>query len=116
MAGQVSKREGLAAGMSALQQEPGDRGVIGTIKEVLKQRIGADRFGLWFGERVHFVLDSSTLTLLVDGEFALERLRGKYLRAVESAAAEVLQQMVPVRLQLATSGDGALVSTAASIQ
>jgi len=91
--------------MSALHQEPDDRGVIGTIKEVLKQRIGADRFGLWFGERVHFVLEPSSLILLVDGEFALERLRGNYLRAVESVAAEVLQRMVPVRLQLAVADD-----------
>ena len=98
--------------MSALHQGPDDRGVIGTIKEVLKQRIGADRFGLWFGERVHFVLESSSLILLVDGEFALERLRGNYLRAVESVAAEVLQRMVPVRLQLAGADDLAAAAPA----
>ena len=86
--------------MPTLHQEPDDRGVIGKIKEVLAQRIGTDRFGLWFGDRVRFAFEDDALVLRIDGEFALERLRGTYFRAVESAAAETLGRVIPVRLEL----------------
>jgi chromosomal replication initiator protein len=104
----------LATGMPALQQEPDDRVVVAKIREVLEQRIGADRFGLWFADRVEFHWQADELMLKVDGEFALERLRGNYLRAVESAAAEVLKKIVTVRLQLAAR-DTAMLANAADI-
>lgn len=106
--------EVLATGMPALHQEPDDMVVVGKIRDVLEQRIGTDRFGLWFTDRVRFEMASSALILQVDGEFALERLRGSYLRAVESAAAEVLKRIVPVRLQLAVASDAVLASSAPS--
>jgi len=96
----ISKREVSATGMLTLQQEPDDTAVIGKIMEVLEQRIGSDRFGLWFGNRVEFRYDSANLSVIVDGDFALQRLRGNYLRAIESAAAEVLNRSVTVRLML----------------
>ena len=74
--------------------------VVGKIKEVLEQRIGSDRFGLWFTNRVEFRYASADLLVIVDGDFALQRLRGNYLRAIESAAAEVLNRSVTVRLML----------------
>lgn len=89
--------------------------VVGKIKEVLEQRIGSDRFGLWFSGRVRFSFDGGELHLVVDGEFALERLRGTYLRAVEAAAAEVLGRGVPVRLVL-RSDDSAMLAPATDRQ
>ncbi len=74
--------------------------VLGKIKEVLEQRIGSDRFRLWFGDRVRFGMDGQAISLKVDGDFALERLRGKYLREVEAAAAQVTGRIVPVRMSL----------------
>jgi len=104
----ISKREVSATGMLTLQQEPDDTAVIGRIMEVLEQRIGSDRFGLWFGDRVEFRYDSANLSVIVDGDFALQRLRGNYLRAIESAAAEVLHRAVTVRLMLQADDVGML--------
>jgi chromosomal replication initiator protein len=96
--------------MPTLHQEPDDMVVVGKIKDVLEQRIGSDRFGLWFGNRVEFRYHSSILWVVVDGDFALERLRGNYFRAIESAAAEVLCRSVTVRLMLQADNDAMLAS------
>lgn len=88
--------------MPALQKDPKHTAVLGRIKDVLKQRIGSDRFALWFGDRVDFSWAGDTLELRVAGEFALERLRSNYLRVIETSAAEAAGQLVPIRLLLAT--------------
>jgi chromosomal replication initiator protein len=108
----ISKKEVSATGMPTLHQEPDDTVVVGKIKEVLEQRIGSDRFGLWFSGRVRFSFDGGELHLVIDGEFALERLRGTYLRAVEAAAAEVLGRGVHVRLVLRSDDSVMLAPTA----
>ena len=84
--------------------------VVGKIKEVLEQRIGSDRFGLWFGNRVEFRYQGDQLRVVVDGDFALQRLRGNYLRAIESAAAEVLNRSVTVRLMLQADDNAMLAA------
>lgn len=88
--------------------------VLGKIKEVLEQRIGSDRFRLWFGDRVRFGMDGQAISLEVDGDFALERLRGKYLREVEAAAAQVTGRIVPVRMSLLADTAPVLSSEASS--
>lgn len=94
--------------MPALHQNPDNMAVAGKIKEVLEQRIGSDRFGLWFGQRVSFCFDGQRLVVIVDGEFARERLRRNYFRAIESAAAETLQRLVEVSLVLPSEQDAML--------
>lgn len=96
--------------MPTLQQDPNDKAVVGKIMEVLEQRIGSDRFGLWFSNRVQFCYQSAELRVIVDGDFALQRLRGSYLRAIESAAAEVLHRSVIVRLMLRADDDAMLAT------
>lgn len=96
--------------MSTLQKEPNDMVVVGKIREVLEQRIGSDRFGLWFSNRVEFRYQSAELRVVVDGDFALQRLRGNYLRTIESAAAEVLNRSVTVRLMLQSDDDAMLAA------
>ena len=88
--------------------------VVGKIKEVLEQRIGSDRFGLWFGNRVEFRYQGDQLRVVVDGDFALQRLRGNYLRAIESAAAEVLSRSVAVRLML-QADDNVMLATGGEV-
>jgi chromosomal replication initiator protein len=100
--------------MSTLQKEPDDMVVVGKIKEVLEQRIGSDRFGLWFGTRVEFRYHCDELRVVVDGDFALQRLRGNYLRAIESAAAEVLNRSVAVRLML-QADDNVMLATGGEV-
>lgn len=101
--------------MPTLHQESQNKAVLGKIKEVLEQRIGSDRFRLWFGDRVRFGIDGQAVSLEVDGDFALERLRGKYLREVEAAAAQVTGRIVPVRMSLLAETTPVLSSDSGSV-
>ncbi len=100
--------------MPALQLNPDNMVVAGKIKEVLEQRIGSDRFCMWFGNRVQFLFDGDQLSVVVEGEFARERLRRNYFRAIESAAAETLQRLVTVCLVLPGERDGMLTAGVSS--
>lgn len=87
-----------------------DRIVEGKIRDGLERRIGTDRFGIWFGDRVRFEIGPDGLTVWVEGEFALERLRGHYYRQIESIAAEVVGGIVPVKMSLWEERAGVLSS------
>lgn len=87
-----------------------DRIVEGKIRDGLERRIGTDRFGIWFGDRVRFEIGPDGLTVWVHGEFALERLRGHYYRQIESIAAEVVGGIVPVKMSLWEERSGVLSS------
>ncbi len=49
-----------ATGMSALHQSTEDKDVLGKVKEALIDRIGPERFQLWFGRHVTFTLKVSS--------------------------------------------------------
>lgn len=87
-----------------------DRIVEGKIRDGLERRLGTDRFGIWFGDRVRFEIGPDGLTVWVQGEFALERLRGHYYRQIESMAAEVVGRIVPVKMSLWEERSGVLSS------
>jgi chromosomal replication initiator protein len=101
----ISTREVGATGMPALHHESEDRDVIGKIKEALIQRIGVQRFDLWFGHGVTFREEAETVLVEVTGEFALERLRKNYFRHLESAVAEVKGGLSPVRMRASNQPD-----------
>ena len=87
--------------MPALHLITKDMVVVGKIKEALIQRIGVERFGIWFQTGVHFRVQSDAIVVEVAGEFALQRLRASFFRHIESASAQAMGVFVPVILQLA---------------
>jgi chromosomal replication initiator protein len=87
--------------MPALHHDTEDKDVLGKIKEALIQRIGADRFGLWFTRGVEFRCEANSVVVAVSGEFALQRLRVNYFRQIESAVAQAVGSLTPVRMELA---------------
>lgn len=87
--------------MPALHHDTEDKDVLGKIKEALIQRIGADRFGLWFTRGVEFRCEADAVVVAVSGEFALQRLRVNYFRQIESAVAQAVGSLTPVRMELA---------------
>jgi chromosomal replication initiator protein len=87
--------------MPALHHDTEDKDVLGKIKEALIQRIGADRFGLWFTRGVEFRCEANAIVVAVSGEFALQRLRVNYFRQIESAVAQAVGSLTPVRMELA---------------
>lgn len=105
----ISTREVGATGMPALHHDTENTDVIGKVKEALIQRIGSDRYGLWFEQTAWFRLESDSILVEVEGEFALHRLRTNYFRHIESAAAQALGRLVTIRMELQADGDSAMV-------
>ncbi len=87
--------------MPALHLNTKDMVVVGKIKEALIQRLGVERFGLWFQTGVQFRIQSDAIVVEVAGEFALQRMRASFFRHIESASAQAMGVFVPVILQLA---------------
>lgn len=97
--------------------------VVQTLKEALKQRIGADSYRMWFANGVEFSvepysgesqssdaksdsaepndgLERGTVGVKVRGQFALERLRKNFLREIRGAAMQACGTAMQVELCL----------------
>jgi chromosomal replication initiator protein len=87
-----------------------DKAVVDTFKEALKQRIGADRYQMWFAHGVEFLIESErldeqtlhsgVLVVLVRGQFALERLRKNFLQELRGAAMQARGEHIDVQIRL----------------
>ncbi|MGV3484080.1 MAG: DnaA ATPase domain-containing protein, partial [Planctomycetaceae bacterium] len=82
------------------------------IKEGLIQRIGNERFDLWFQRGVEFRIESDMVVVEVAGEFALQRLRANYFRQIESAVAQAKGGLS--RVQMLLAGEAGSSSVAAT--
>jgi chromosomal replication initiator protein len=105
--------EDCAPGMPISQGCTDDSDVIELFKEALKQRVGEERFQIWFsGVRFEAVPDSLTesegaevicqrsIVAFVHGQFAADRLAKDYLSAMRGAAASACGQATPVRIDV----------------
>ncbi len=113
---ETSMMEDCATGMSASQGGIDNKVVVEEFKEALTQRIGEDRFRMWFDEDVSVEyqphdssdqLDSAVtegrLVVLVRGQFAVDRLRKNFIREMRAAASQVCRCSVDVSVQLAAN-------------
>ncbi len=115
-------KEDCATGMSASHGCTDDMDVVESFKEALEQRIGADRFRMWFTHGVSFELAESTpaietatsetmiqsasliqgrVIVRVRGQFALDRLRKNYQTELRGAAMQACGASTHVSLELA---------------
>lgn len=73
----------------ANQTEP----IISDFAAALRQRIGKDRFEMWFARSVDWAVktdgDLATVQIIVAGEFALDRMRKNYVREIRAAASSL---------------------------
>ncbi len=95
-----SMKEDCATGMSASQGCTDDKAVVESFKEALEQRVGADRYRMWFIHGVSFALESGVVVIRVRGEFALSRMKKNFLRELRSAAMTACNSSSDVRLDL----------------
>ena len=54
--------------------------IVSALEAALSERIGKDRFDLWFGGGVRFHIAGHTLQVLVPDQFVLDRLRNQLSR------------------------------------
>jgi hypothetical protein len=75
-----------------------DTAVVESFKEALKQRVGADRFQMWFTHGVDFTVgnrpdtdpNESVVLVRVRGQFALDRIQNHWIRELRGAAMQAL--------------------------
>ncbi len=103
-----------ATGMPALHQSTEDKDVLGKVKEALIDRIGPERFQLWFGRHVTFKIEGEKVIVEVSNEFALNRLRNHYSAEIRHAAAIALGSYASIQLTLVEPAVAVLLPAAGS--
>jgi chromosomal replication initiator protein len=91
-----------------------DKEVVSAVLANLVDRVGQDRFELWFGAQVRFTIGSATATIAVPNRFYQDWLRRNFRRDVEAACHEVLGRVLTVEFRIDSSLDNK--SAAACIQ
>lgn len=107
---ETSMMEDCATRMSAPHGCNDDMAVVELFMEALKQRIGAERYQMWFTHGVEFAIESEssdddqihhgTIIVLVRGQFALERLRNNFLTELRGAAMQAVGSPMDIQIQL----------------
>ncbi|WP_167546914.1 DnaA/Hda family protein [Stieleria maiorica] len=99
--------------MSTPQGCTDDSDVIATFKEALKQRVGQERFQIWFSG-VRFALEAAesavsspesptaprSIVAIAAGQFAADRLSNHYLSAMRGAAASACGTSTSIRIHV----------------
>ena len=99
--------EDCAHGMSASQGCNDDTVVVESFKEALRQRIGDDRYRLWFTDDVRVSLiqdagasDSPKFVVSVRGEFAQQRLSRNLMSEMRGAATQARGEVTEVDVEV----------------
>lgn len=66
-----------------------DTDIVSALEAALSQRIGKDRFDLWFGGGVRFHVSGQTLQVLAPDQFVLDRLRNQLRRDLQAVCSEL---------------------------
>jgi chromosomal replication initiator protein len=85
-----------------------DRQRIAALRQSLAERVGADRFALWFGSQTELCLADDQLTILVPSAFFQEWMRKNFRQQILDACAEVLGRSIALAFQVVdnTNNDG----------
>jgi len=66
-----------------------DTDIVSALEAALSERIGKDRFELWFGGGVRFHIAGQTLQVLASDQFVLDRLRNQMRRDLQAVCSEL---------------------------
>ena len=79
-----------------------DKEIVSAVRRTLADRVGSERFDLWFGDRVEFSWSGARLKLAAPNPFTLDRLRRTLRADIEAACREITgSSEVELRLQTA---------------
>jgi len=74
--------------------------MVSALQIALADKVGAERFELWFGANTRLSLSSGALTVGVPNQFLQEWLRNNFRREIEAACCETLGRPVPVSFHI----------------
>ncbi len=76
-----------------------DMEIVSELQDLLSDKVGAERYSLWFGTGVCFSIDDDTLAVRSADSFLLERLRNCFREDLEAVGAALLSRTVRVDFQ-----------------
>ena len=80
-----------------------DREIVSALQGALAERIGKDRYAVWFGSAVRLELDGRTLRVAASDRFALDRVRTRFRQDVESVCRQLLGTSAKVDYRIDSS-------------
>jgi len=76
-----------------------DKEVISALRKVLADKVGYERYALWFGRRTRFLWDGAQLTLQVANSFYVDWIRTVFHDAIEEACQAVFGKIPQVHYE-----------------
>lgn len=77
-----------------------DREYISAIRARLAERVGADRYEVWFGPTTHLLLRNDSLQVYVPSLFYQDWLRANFRKDLEASAAEVCGRAMTIEFRV----------------
>ena len=74
--------------------------IVSALRLALADKVGQDRFDLWFGNHTSLDYDNETVTVRVPNQFYQDWLRTNFRRQIESSCFEAIGKSVPVRFDI----------------
>ena len=92
-----------------------DREIVSALRVMLADKIGQERFDLWFGAETRLDYDGGVLHLRVPNRFFLEWIRSNFRRQIEDVSREVFGKSTSLEFHLEAAGSpGAAADNASS--
>ncbi len=76
-----------------------DMEIVSGLRATLADKVGKERFELWFGTGTWFRLDQRALTIGVPNRFFRDWIRSNFRRQIESACLEIAGQLPHLEVQ-----------------
>ncbi|HEX5446147.1 MAG TPA: chromosomal replication initiator protein DnaA, partial [Pirellulales bacterium] len=77
-----------------------DTEIVSALQLSLADKVGQERFELWFGANTRLDFDDDALTVRVPNQFFQEWLRANFRQQIEASCQETLGKLVPVRFHI----------------
>lgn len=77
-----------------------DMEIVSALRDAVADKVGRERFELWFGASTRFELSGGVLTVVVSNPFFCEWLRAKFSRQIETACLETLRRRPAVEFRV----------------
>lgn len=81
--------------------------VIATVREALQEKLGADRFDLWFALGLRLAFDGEGLRVEADTQFLLQRVQKRLLGPLREVVSQIWGDAMPVRAVVVDSVENA---------
>lgn len=80
-----------------------DKEIVASLRASLVDRVGPDKYEVWFGDNVDFALGETTLTVSAPNRFSQDWLRNHFRRDLEAAANAVCDRPLAVAFRIDAS-------------